>query len=137
MEHEINVKWNEKMSFTADIQGFNINLDTTPDFGGDNTGPRPKPLLLASLAGCTGMDVVSILAKMRVELKSFNVRVKGSLADEHPKRYNEITVIYEFEGDNLEYEKLEKAVKLSEERYCGVSATLRDSVKLNFEIVIK
>ncbi len=89
-----------------------------------------------SLAGCTGMDVISILEKMKVKLKSFNIKVVGDINEEHPKKFNAIKIIYEFSGDNLNLEKLKKAVKLSEEKYCGVLATLRGSVKLDFEIKI-
>jgi putative redox protein len=136
MKSEINVRWNEKMAFTAELGEHKIVLDAASEVGGENKGPRPKPLLMASLAGCTGMDVVSILEKMKVKLKSFNVKVVGEINEEHPKKYNEIKVIYEFSGDDLDMEKLKKAVKLSEEKYCGVIATLRGSVKLNFEIKI-
>jgi len=136
MKSEINVKWNEKMAFTAEIGEYRIVLDAAAEVGGENKGPRPKPLLMVSLAGCTGMDVVSILEKMKVKLKSFNVKVIGDVNDEHPKKFNEMKIIYEFSGDNLEMDKLKKAVKLSEEKYCGVIATLRNSVKLDFEIKI-
>ena len=124
------------MAFTAEVGEYRIVLDAAAEVGGENKGPRPKPLLMVSLAGCTGMDVVSILEKMKVKLKSFNVKVIGDVNDEHPKKFNEMKIIYEFSGNNLEMDKLQKAVKLSEEKYCGVIATLRNSVKLDFEIKI-
>jgi putative redox protein len=136
MNSEINVRWNEKMAFTAEVGQYRIVLDAAAEVGGENKGPRPKPLLMVSLAGCTGMDVVSILEKMKVKLKSFNVKVVGDINEEHPKKFNEMKIIYEFSGENLDIEKLNKAVKLSEEKYCGVIATLIGSVKLDFEIKI-
>ncbi len=83
------------------------------------------------------MDVVSILKKMRVELKSLNVNVEGELSEEHPKRFTKMHVIYEMEGDNLPMEKLKKAVSLSEDRYCGVSAVYKEVMEITSEIRIK
>jgi putative redox protein len=134
MRSEINVRWTEKMAFTAEVGEYKIVLDAATEVGGENKGPRPKPLLMVSLAGCTGMDVVSILEKMKVKLKSFNVKVIGDVNDEHPKKFNEMKIIYEFSGENLEMEKLQKAVKLSEEKYCGVSAVYRMAMDLSIEI---
>lgn len=134
MKNEVNVLWNKKMSFTADINGHKIELDADINSGGENKGTRPKPLMLVALAGCTGMDVVSILEKMKVKLNYFNVKVIGEVREEHPKRYTEMSVIYELKGDNLEYEKIEKAVKLSQEKYCGVLAFYKEVIKVNYEI---
>jgi len=97
-------------------------------------GPRPKTLMLVALAGCTGMDVVSILKKMRVDLEGLRIWVEGELTKEHPKHYSSMKVIYEFKGKNLPMDKLEKAVKLSEETYCGVSAVYRKAMALSSEI---
>ncbi len=83
------------------------------EFGGEDKGPRPKPLMLAALGGCTGMDVVSILKKMRVDFKSLNVIVEGELSEEHPRRFTKMHVIYEVEGENLPMDKIQKAVSLS------------------------
>jgi len=82
------------------------------------------------------MDVISILKKMRVEVKSFNVKVIGDLTEEHPKRFQRMHVVYEFEGDDLPMDKLEKAVTLSEDRYCGVSAVYKDALEVTSEIRI-
>ena len=136
MKEEVNVSWNDKMSFTADINGHKIVIDAVDAVGGENKGPRPKPFMLAALGGCTGMDVVSILKKMRVELENFNVKVEGELTEEHPKHFNKMHVTYEFWGKDLPLDKIEKAVNLSEERYCGVSESYRKSMELTSEIVI-
>jgi len=134
MINEVNVLWNKKMSFTADVLGHKIILDTDSNSGGENKGTRPKPLMLVALAGCTGMDVVSLLVKMKMKFDYFNVKVIGEVREEHPKKYTEMTVIYEFKGDDLEYEKIEKAIKLSQEKYCGVLAFYKEVINVNYEI---
>lgn len=136
MKKTIDLQWNSGMSFQTNLDGHILTVDADEQFGGQNNGPRPKVLLLVSLAGCTAMDVVSILKKMRVEPTWFNVKVEGDMTEEHPKKFTELKVIYEFKGENLPMDKLEKAVKLSQEQYCGVSATLAGSVKLDYEIKI-
>ncbi len=136
MKQEVKVNWLENMAFEANINGHKIILDAAEQVGGENRGPRPKPLMLAALAGCTGMDVVSILKKMRVELEDFNVIVEGDLTEEHPKYFSRMNVIYEFKGKDLQLEKLKKAVSLSEERYCGVSALYKKVIEVTSEIKI-
>ena len=83
------------------------------------------------------MDVVSILKKMRVELTDFNVGVEANVTEEHPKHYDDMKIIYEFSGNNLDEAKLKKAIDLSMERYCGVSVVYRKAMPVNYEIVIK
>mgnify|MGYP003825903239 CR=1 FL=1 len=136
MKSSINLAWKENMSFETEMDGHKIILDADPAVGGENKGPRPKPFMLLALAGCTGMDVISILKKMRVEVESFNVKVEGNLTEEHPKQYDKMHVIYEFKGKNLPMEKIEKAVNLSEERYCGVSAMYKKAIPITTEIRI-
>lgn len=135
-KQEVKVSYLENMAFEADVNGHKIILDAATEVGGENRGPRPKPFMLTALAGCTGMDVVSILKKMRVEFEHFNVVVEGDLTEEHPKQFYKMNVIYEFKGKNLPLEKLQKAVSLSEERYCGVSAMYRKAIEISSEIRI-
>ena len=135
-KHVINTEWKGDMAFEADINGHKLIMDTNSDGGGHNIGPSPKKLLLVALSGCTGMDVVSILKKMRVDIDKFSVEVQGDVADEHPKRYTKMHVIYKFTGKNLPLEKLEKAVKMSEETYCGVEALYRMAIIVTSEIKI-
>ena len=137
MKQKINTTWTENMAFEAEIDGFKINLDADEAVGGENWGPRPKGLTLVSLAGCTGMDVISILKKMRVVPEYFNVEVEGELTDEHPKYYHSIHLRYIFRGKDLPMAKLEKAIILSQDRYCGVSAMLLKSSTLTHEIIIQ
>jgi putative redox protein len=136
MKEKINVSWNEKMNFTAEVNGHKIIIDADAAVGGEDKGPRPKPFMLVALGGCTGMDVISILQKMRVNVDNFNVKVEGNLTEEHPKHFNKMHIIYEFWGKNLPMDKLEKAVSLSEERYCGVSESYRKTMELSSEIIV-
>lgn len=133
---EIKVDWLENMAFKAEVNGHEIMLDAVEAVGGENRGPRPKPLMMVALAGCTGMDVISILRKMRVEVEGFAVRVVGDLTEEHPKHFEKMHVIYEFKGKDLPMDKLEKAINLSEERYCGVSVSYRKAMGITSEIRI-
>jgi len=136
MKETINVLWLGNMAFEADIDGHKLILDASEDVGGENRGTKPKPLMLVALAGCTGMDVVSLLKKMRITVKKVNIVVNGELTEEHPKFYHSMHVTYEFYGTNLPIDKLKKAVDLSQERYCGVSATYKKVMELTSEIKI-
>lgn len=136
MKTSLNINWIDGMAFESEVNGHKIVIDAVEAVGGKDRGPRPKPLMLLALAGCTGMDVVSILKKMRVELDNFSVEVEAEQTDEHPKHYNEMKIIYKFWGKDLSLDKLEKAVKLSEERYCGVSYVYKQYVKMSFEILV-
>lgn len=136
MKGKVECTWKEDMAFEAEVNGFKIALDADPAVGGKERGPRPKPLALVALAGCTGMDVISILKKMRIEPSYFNVSVEGELTEEHPRYYEKIHLVYEFKGNDLPMEKLEKAVNLSQERYCGVTAMLQKAASITHEIRI-
>ena len=136
MKHVIDMAWTDKLAFEADMDGHKVIIDATKEVGGSDLGPRPKKLMLTALAGCTGIDVVMILKKMKVELEAFNVIVEGELTEEHPMYYNKMTIVYQFKGKDLPMDKLEKAVKLSEEKYCGVSAVYRQAMEMKTEIRI-
>jgi putative redox protein len=130
------ITWTSGMAFRASVDGHTIVLDAAENLGGQDQGPRPKPLLLASLGGCTGMDVIAILKKMRITPEYFNIKAEGDVTEEHPKQYTRIHLIYEFRGKELPMEQLKKAVDLSQEKYCGISATLRKAVEITSEIRI-
>lgn len=134
MKQTINTSWNGDMQFDSLVSGHHVIMDASPEVGGKDAGPRPKALMLASLAGCTGMDVISILKKMRIEPKSFNIIIEAELTEEHPKHYSGMHLIYEFTGDGLDEEKLKKAIELSQDRYCGVSAVYRKAMPLTYEV---
>lgn len=96
MKTKLSVNWLDGMAFESEVNGHKIVIDADEAVGGKDRGPRPKPLMLLALAGCTGMDVVSILKKMRVELDNFSVEVEANNTEEHPKHYDEMKVIYKF-----------------------------------------
>ncbi len=136
MKHLVDLEWKQNMSFETEMDGHLITLDAGSESGGDNLGPRPKKFMLTALAGCTGMDVILILKKMKVFPESFHVLVEGDLTEDEPKRYSKMKVIYQFKGSDLPIEKLKKAVKLSEDKYCGVSAVYKKALDLSSEIRI-
>jgi putative redox protein len=131
------VTLDEGMSFTAELDGFTSTIDADESVGGENKGPKPKGLSLTSLAGCTAMDVISILRKMHAEPEEFSVEAEAEVADDHPKVFTKIIITYYFKGGEITREKAEKAVSLSEERYCGVSAMLRQAAPIETNIVIE
>ena len=131
---KIHVDWQGEMKFQTELDGHTLIIDASPNVGGTDKGPRPKPLMLVALAGCTGMDVVSILKKMRVEYDGLRIWVEAEQTEEHPKQYSSMKVIYEFKGKDLPMDKITKAVNLSEERYCGVSAVYKKAMAVTNEI---
>ena len=135
--HSIQTNWREKNIFDTEIDGHTVTIDIPAESGGDSAGPGPKKLLLVAAAGCTGLDIVAIARKMRIDLKKFDVRIQAEVAEEHPKQYTSIQVIYEFEGDDLPKEKLERACKMSFDTYCGVLAMYKKAVPVTYEVVVR
>ena len=132
--HSVNTVFNGKMAFTADINSHKILMDTGTDDGGEDSGPSPKRLMLASLAGCTGIDIVSILNKMKVEFSDFSIGVHAALSAEHPQIYNLVKVTYKIKLAEEDKSKMIKAVNLSVEKYCGVFAMFSSFAKMDTEI---
>ncbi len=133
--HIVTTVYQQGMQFkTNSPTGYSTFMDTSPNNGGANEGMGPKAMMLSSLAGCTGLDIVFVLNKMRVPIPKFKIEVKGELTDEHPKTYHKVWLEYHFEGEYLDKEKIEKAVALSESKYCGVMEMFRQFAQL--EIVI-
>lgn len=136
MNTTISVNWVKGMAFESIINNHRITVDASTDHGGTDKGPGPKSLIAVGLGGCTGMDIVSLLEKMRVPFDGVSIVLENTIADEHPKKYEQIHIVYEIKGKNIDKEKVEKAVALSTEKYCGVYATLKAGVKLTHEIRI-
>jgi putative redox protein len=134
MGQKIETNWAGGMAFETIIDDHKLIADAGSNVGGEGRGPRPKPLLLYSLAGCTGMDVVSLLKKMRVDIEDFKILVSGELTDEHPKYYHKIHVTYQFKGKDINTSKVEKAVNLSQDKYCGVSYMLKQAADITWNI---
>lgn len=127
----------EGMRFAAETaSGHRVVMDSTDVAGGGNGGPSPMELVLVGLAGCTGMDVISILRKMRQEVTAYTVAVRGTQAEEHPRVYTTITVEHRFTGHNLNPDLVRRAVELSETRYCPVGAMLGKTAQIIHVVTI-
>ncbi len=132
--HESELKWIDELKFDAFQNGKTIRIDANPDES-TTTGVRPKALILTSLAGCTAIDVVELLKKMRVEFSDFSIKVSGELTEEHPKTYHIVRLTYLVKLRNAgDKEKVEKAVNLSQEKYCGVTAMVKKFTDLQVSI---
>jgi len=131
--YQTKTTWVEKLAFDNQIDKHSFRIDgngPTPE----GTGPSPKKMLLTSLAACTGIDIVSMLEKMRVPITGLELDTEADLTDEHPKVFSEIRLIYRVFGENIDRAKVEKAVQLSKEKYCGVSAMLEKNSPIKIEI---
>ncbi len=138
MEKQARVKWVEGLQFVANPPSNHaILMDGAGPGGGADSAVHPKELLLCALAGCTGMDVISILKKMKVETSSFEILVSADEAEDHPKYYRSLKVTFILRGGDIPEDKVRKAVELSSGKYCGVMATLRNPVKVSTEIKIE
>ena len=124
------------MQFESSNPGGSLQIDVAEDLGGNSNGLRPKALMLSALAGCSGLDVASLIKKMRLEVSDFNIETEGFLTDTEPAVYEKVIVSYNFSGNNLNEEKLTHAVDLSVEKYCGVMHMFRSfaviEIKINF-----
>jgi putative redox protein len=125
MIHQVELNWKGKMHFESEGPGGKVLIDGAEEFGGEGKGVRPKAMMLSALAGCAGMDISSLLKKMRAEVAHFSIDVAGELTDEDPKYYHKVKVTFTFFGSDFKKAKIEKAVKLSVERYCGVMEMFR------------
>lgn len=134
---KITVKWKEGMNFEATgVSNRAVSMDAAEEVGGKNLGPRPMELLLFGLGGCTGMDVISILRKMRKEITSFTIEIDADRAEDHPKVFTHIRVKYFLKGEGLREKDVEKAVNLSKERYCSVGAMLEKAAIVDHQFTI-
>lgn len=130
---DIKTSWKEGMVFENRIRDHVVLSDALPEMGQDSA-PGPKELVLSGLASCTGMDVVSLFRKMRVDFAGLEIRIETDLTEEHPKVFDEITMKYIVSGQNLDKTKVEKAIRLSYERYCGVTAMLLKNGPINYTV---
>lgn len=135
MKHKVEMSWQGKLAYKANMDGHEIITDASTQVGGDGSGVSPKKLMLTALAGCTGIDIAMILKKMRVEVRDIKVSVEGELTEEQPSYYKNMHIIYEFFGKDIPHAKIERAVKLSEEEYCGVSALYKKVIPVTSEII--
>lgn len=131
------VRWIEGMRFIGETDsGHLVVMDAPKESGGENLAPSPMTILLTTLGGCTGMDVVSILKKMKEKVANFSIEIGAQRREEHPRIFSEIEMVYKFQGEDLNRENIEKAVKLSFEKYCSVGAILKFSCPVKYRIEI-
>lgn len=127
--------WKKNMQFHSTNPAGELNIDASPEDGGDGEGLRPKALMLSALAGCSGLDVASLMKKMKLAVDDFKIDITAQLTDEHPKYYHKVKVEYHFYGSNLDQKKLDKAVNLSVEKYCGVMEMFRKFASLDIQTI--
>lgn len=131
------VVWKGGLAFTGSAEeGYLIPLDAKKAVGGHDLGFRPLQLFAIGLVGCTGMDVISILQKKRQEVTEFEVSAEISRADQHPKVFTKILIIYNITGKTIDREAVERAVNLSETKYCPAQAMLAETVEISHKIII-
>lgn len=126
----VSVALAEGMHFVGEIDGFRMDLDAEEDVGGQGAGAQPLRLLLLGMAGCTAMDVISILRKKRQQVSGLEVEVRGSRVDEHPRVYDGIEVVYRVRGRAVDPKAVERAIELSETRYCPAIAMIGEVAKV-------
>ena len=131
---KISSKYNGGMDFTHSISKHEFHTDGSVVDGGKDSAHGPKRLMLRSWAGCTGIDVVSILDKMKVDFSDFSIEVEARLTDEHPKIYDKVTVTYHIKLAEADQAKMQKAVNLSVEKYCGVMAMFKKFAEVDTKI---
>lgn len=132
--HQVTTTWKGKMLFeSTNPSGETILINAGEENGGEGAGLRPKALMLSSLAGCSGLDVASLLEKMKLEVSDFKIETTANLTEEHPKVYNQVTIAYHFYGNNLNEVKLQRAVDLSVDKYCGVMEMFRHFAKIEIK----
>jgi putative redox protein len=137
MKDSVSIELRKNMSFDVSVNGHKMLIDTVPEFGGNDQGPRPKSLLMVSLAGCTGMDIVSLLRKMRIDITDLRIVVEGNITDQHPRHFDHMHIRYIVKGNSIPADKINYAIKLSLEKYCGVSYNLEKSMEITWELVIE
>jgi len=134
--NHITTKWLGNMQFeSTNPSGLTLKIDAGPDDGGEGKGLRPKALMLSGLAGCSGLDVAALIKKMKLEVDDFHIETIANLTDEHPKFYDAVTIEYHFHGKDLAEKKLQRAVDLSVEKYCGVMEMFRKFATLEIKTI--
>jgi putative redox protein len=131
------IKWVDNLKFVGDApSGHSILMDGPPEAGGDNVAVRPGEMTLLALGGCTGIDIVTILRKMRIDFDSFEILVDAQPREHHPRSWEKIHLKYVFKGNNIDKDKVRTAIELSEEKYCSVSAMLKPTAEITYDYEI-
>ncbi|MBE8190270.1 MAG: OsmC family protein [Candidatus Thioglobus sp.] len=131
------VKWVENMQMLGEsASGHSVIMDGPEDLGGENLGIRPMEMLLLGLGGCTTIDVVSTLKKMREKVSDCRAEISAERAENHPKIFNKIHIHFVLEGSNLDAKKVAKAISLSADKYCSASIMLGKSAKITHDFSV-
>ncbi len=134
--NKISTRWLGEMAFESNNpSGINFRIDASPEDGGQGEGLRPKALMLSSLAGCSGLDVASMIRKMRLQVDDFRIDIDGTLSETQPQTYTQVRLEFHFYGKQLERPKLQRAVQLSVEKYCGVFEMFRTFAEMKYETI--
>lgn len=135
VSRKADVVWTGGLTFdTAPGSGHKITIDGPPEMGGEDAGARPKELVLIGLGGCSAMDVISILNKMRQSVEGFSVEVTAEEEEEPPKGFSKIHMVYRLTGEGVDPKRVQRAVELSQNKYCGVSYMLGKTAEITWEI---
>jgi putative redox protein len=128
----VTTRWTGNMAFESNNpSGHTFNIDASPDEGGQGEGLRPKALMLSSLAGCSGLDVAFIVRKMKLEIEGFHIDIHARLSESKPQTYEKVDMEFHFYGKDLEEKKLQRAVTLSVDSYCGVMKMFRSFAEVS------
>ncbi len=134
---DANIQWVENLTFLATSNsGHGIIMDAPINKGGNNRGPTPMEMLLMGAGGCTGIDVISILKKADQNVTALKIGLSSVQADDNPRVFTQIKIVYTFTGHNLSQTQVERAVKLSATKYCGASITLEKTATITHEVII-
>ena len=131
------IKLVDNMSFMGKSESNHwVTMDASPKAGGDGAAASPMELLLIGLGGCSGVDVVAMLKKRKKKIDKFDIEIISKRADEHPKVYEEIHIVYKIWGDGLTEKEVKRAIELSENKYCSASAMFGKTAKMTFEFEV-
>ncbi len=133
--HNVQTVQVDGMTLKSMLPDGSVNLDVPVEAGGNGNGMKPKALMLTSLSGCTALDVISLLKKMKIQYDHFEVNVSAELTDEHPKHYDNVSIKYLFKGTDLNKERIERAVELSFNKYCGVIYMFKQFTTVDYSIL--
>ncbi len=135
MTHTTNTTWKKDLQFVTILDEQEVKFDATALSGNERNGVSPKTILLSGLAGCTGMDVAAILTKKyRINFSNFSISVQGNLTETHPKYYHQIHITYLIRVEPEDREKVEDAIRLSTEKYCGVHEMFKKAATITHDI---
>lgn len=135
---KVDVRWTGKMSFLGiSGSGHAVVMDTSQANGGEGSAPSPMEMVLMGLAGCSGIDVVSILEKKRVPFKGLQILIDGERAEEHPRVFTKVKMTFVFKGKDLNQKALEDSIRLSLDKYCSVAGIVSKTAEISWEIAVE